>query len=277
MKKYIWVALLLIIAITILINLFFQDRALIEALKKNKELAIENQYLELNLKASYNDLKHLNGKYDFEAIEIIKGLGSGANCIDIGAHKGTFTKRFLEYCPDGTHFAIEPLPHLYEELKKNFGNKVSIFQQAVSNEKGKATFNYVLSNEGLSGLKKRKSSEALNIKEIEVDLELLDNLIPDSVDIDFIKIDVEGAEFLVMQGAERILSRDKPIIVFEFGYDSRDLFGATPELVFDFLDGIGYKVSIMEYYLRNKAPFDRQRFIDHFNNGYNYYFVTYPG
>jgi FkbM family methyltransferase len=150
---------------------------------------------------SSSDIMDVNARYDHEAFEVIKSLKPNANCVDIGAHKGTFTEVFLEYCPKGSHFAVEPLPYLYEELVDKFGDEVTVFPQALSNEKGSTIFNYVVTNPGYSGLKKRDINREDEVKEIEVELELLDNLIPESVDIDFMKIDIEGAEFLALQGA----------------------------------------------------------------------------
>ncbi len=272
MKKFFWLTIFsVIINLVLIVMLVVQQNS-------NQEMKSRINDLEEKKAFSFGELMDINAKYDFEAIEIIKSLGTNANCVDIGAHKGFFTEIFLENCPEGSHYAVEPLPHLYDELTQKFGDEVTVFSQALSNEKGSTTFNYIVSNPGYSGLKKRKTNrEVEEVKEIEVELELLDNLIPESVDIDFMKIDVEGAEFLVLQGSKRILQQHKPIIIFEYGYDSRDLFGATPELVFDFFDSLGYKVSLMEYYLRNKPTFDRSHFIDHFNIGYNWYYVAYPG
>ena len=217
----------------------------------------------------------LNEAYDNQALDIIRALGDEANCIDIGAHTGHFTRLFLKHCPKGQHFAIEPLPHLYEKLQDEFGNQVSVFPQALSNERGKTTFNYIVSNAGYSGIKHRATKNAdEEVKEIEVDLELLDNLIQPEQTIDFIKIDVEGAEFMVMQGAKRILEQYKPKIIFEFGYTSRDLYGAHPEEVYDFLDSLGYELTLMEYHLRGAPAFTRTGFIEHFNQGYNWYFLA---
>ena len=49
-----------------------------------------------------------------------------------------------------------------------------------------------------------------------VELKKLDDVIPTDVTIDFIKIDVEGAELGVLKGAKNVLLKNKPIIIFEF-------------------------------------------------------------
>src|SRR5580704_7217453 len=82
----------------------------------------------------------LNSRYDLETIEIIKGIGSHANCIDIGAHKGDILRQILKYSPGGKHFAFEPLPHLYEELQKNFGKRCSVYPYALADVNGDTNF-----------------------------------------------------------------------------------------------------------------------------------------
>ena len=60
--------------------------------------------------------------------------------------------------------------------------------------------------------------------------------------IGLIKIDVEGAEFLVLKGAEEIIVNDKPTIFWEAAY-SLDLENSRDNVLnsFLFLQGIGYK------------------------------------
>jgi FkbM family methyltransferase len=60
--------------------------------------------------------------------------------------------------------------------------------------------------------------------------------------IDLVKIDVEGAELQVMQGAKRLL-REKRIrcLTFEFGQTTFDM-GNSPEAVETFLEEVGYRV-----------------------------------
>jgi hypothetical protein len=54
-----------------------------------------------------------------------------------------------------------------------------------------------------------------------------------------IKIDVEGAELLLIRGARETIAKNKPVIVFEHGLGGADSYGHTPEQVFDLLIDCG--------------------------------------
>ncbi len=215
-------------------------------------------------------------KYDFQTIDLIKQLPANANCIDIGAHKGDILKNIIKYCPQGKHYAIEPIPWLYKDLQKNYGNKATLLNIALSNEKGEAEFNVFRDRPAVSGLKQRSfEGENYNVEKIHVKLEMLDSIIPNDLPINLIKIDVEGAELQVLQGAQNILKKYKPIVLFEFGLGGSDLYDTTPEKMYDYLSSCGLSVSILDYYLKGKQPFSREEFIGQYSKGYNYFFVAY--
>ena len=76
-----------------------------------------------------------------------------------------------------------------------------------------------------SGLNKRRyDTSTPDIEEIKVKLGVLDEIIPKDVVIDFIKIDVEGGEFGVLKGAQHLLKKHKPVIVFECGMGASDYY-----------------------------------------------------
>ena len=215
-------------------------------------------------------------KYDFQTFDLIrKILPDNANCIDVGAHKAYILKKIIEKSPKGKHFAFEPIPWLYKDLQKKYGKKASIFDIAVSNERGESDFNVFGDRPAVSGLKKREFTEDYKLEKIRVKVDTLDNIIPDDVPIQLIKIDVEGAELQVLQGAVNILKRNKPLVIFEFGLGGADIYGTTPESVFDFFENLGLSISILEYYLKNKEPFNREEFIGQYEKGYNYFFIVY--
>src|SRR5690606_23667035 len=101
-----------------------------------------------------------------------------------------------------------------------------------------------------SGLIKRRydrpNEEDCNIT---VKTDLLDRIIPVDMPIDLIKIDVEGGELLVLEGAKETIKRSKPVIIFEHGLGASDYYGAPPEQVFRLLDGCGLKINTMERWL----------------------------
>lgn len=216
-------------------------------------------------------------KYDFQTIDLIKKiLPANANCIDIGAHKGDILKQIIKQCPKGKHFAIEPIPWLYNDLQKFWGNKATVLNIALSNQKGEAEFNVFRDRPAVSGLKQREfAGENYKVEKIKVKLQMLDHVIPEDLPIHLIKIDVEGAELQVLEGATTILKKHKPVVIFEFGLGGSDLYDTTPEKMYDHLHSCGLSLSILEYYLQEKPPFSRDEFIGQYEKGYNYFFVAY--
>ncbi len=146
-----------------------------------------------------------NLKYDRLTRIILKRyVKRNYNCIDVGCHKGEILDLILNYSPEGKHYAFEPIPYLFNELKNKY--KVEIFPYALSDRSGEATFQLVKNAPAYSGIKRRRY-DITNpvIEEIKVELKTLDEIIPLTEKIHLIKIDVEGGEFGVLKGAKNLL------------------------------------------------------------------------
>ena len=219
--------------------------------------------------------------YDMQTIEVMRRvLGSDSNCVDVGCHQGAILKEMIRFAPNGIHFAFEPLPDLYQSLLKEFGDNRSlkIFNYALGDASGIVSFQHVVTNPGYSGfLKRRYDRPNEKVIEITVEAELLDNMIPEEVKIDFIKIDVEGAEFQVLRGSAETVNRCKPVIVFEHGLGAADYYETTPEMMFDLLhDQCGLNVFLMSEWLdtEGRGSLSRDAFCEQFYSGNNYYFMA---
>jgi len=215
-------------------------------------------------------------KYDQQTLKVLqKVLPKDANCIDVGCNRGEILASLLQIAPYGTHFAFEPIPNLFKELTNKFP-QVKLYNCALSNEVGETIFYYVVSNDGFSGLKKRPYiSKSPNIQEIKVKIDKLDNIIPIDIPIHFIKIDTEGAEWLVILGAQKIIETHKPIIIFEFEKKACDIYYVNPEIVYDFFKNMSYKISLMDLFLKNKGFLSKEKFLDLYNNEKEFYFLAY--
>lgn len=162
-------------------------------------------------------------------------LEETSNCIDVGAFRGDFLRWFVRFAPAGHHYAFEPVPDLAERLKRNFPT-VNVRQSALSNSEGHASFHHVVSNPGYSGLRRRtydRSHEEVDI--IQVATERLDDVLPSGFRVRLMKVDVEGAELQVFQGAVRTLKASKPHVLFEHGLGGADHYGTTPQMIFELL------------------------------------------
>ena len=204
-------------------------------------------------------------------------ISNNSNCIDVGCHKGEILNFIIELAPNGKHFAFEPIPELYNHLKSNFSD-VKIFPFALSDRNGKASFNYVKNAPAYSGIKKRKYAiENPDINEIEVDVKKLDDIIPENTTISLIKIDVEGAELGVLKGAKKILSKNKPYIIFEFGLGASEFYNTQPEDIYNLLvSEVGLQISTLQDWLKKKDSLDSTEFKKCFHTNCDYYFIAHP-
>lgn len=219
-----------------------------------------------------------NQIYDLLTIRIMKrSLHYNSNCIDVGVLDGEILDKFLQYAPGGNHFGFEPIPEKYENLRRKYENlsNVSVYQTALGNKHGKTEFNYVLTNPAYSGIKKRKYDNPEEKDScIKVDIHPLDDYFLELPEIDMIKVDVEGAEYLVFDGAQKLLRRDNPLIVFEHGKGAADIYGIGPVMMYAMLSNLGYNVFLLKDWLKNKPALCEKDFVNHFNENKEYYFVA---
>ncbi|MEN9394493.1 MAG: hypothetical protein RL362_714 [Bacteroidota bacterium] len=196
--------------------------------------------------------------------------------IDVGCHKGEVLEWMIELSPRGNHFAVEPLPHLAERLRLQFGEKVQVVQKALSSQVGETSFQYVKNAPAYSGILKRRYDTAIpDIQELHVEMTTLDEMVGKEK-IDFIKIDVEGGEYAVLQGAKQTIQKHLPTVVFECGKGATEYYDTTPQMIFDWWDEAGYDVTSLPHFLGKRDPLSRLEFQSCFDTGSEYYFIAYP-
>jgi len=104
----------------------------------------------------------------------------------------------------------------------------------------------------------------------------LDEVIPLDIKIDFIKIDVEGAELGVLKGATRLLKKYLPIVIFEFGLGASDFYGTKPADMFNLLTKeVGLKISLLKSFIKNSDSLSLKEFEQYFNDNNEYYFIAH--
>lgn len=217
-----------------------------------------------------------NLKYDrLTKLIIKKELTELSSCIDVGCHKGEILDLFIKFSPKGSHFAFEPIPSFFHSLQDKYKTKATILPYALSEAEGSASFQYVKNAPAYSGLKKRDYDNVTpEIEEIKVKKKKLEDCIPAELTISFIKIDVEGGEFNVLKGAERILKDSKPFLLFEFGLGASDFYETNPSEFYDFLTTFGYSIYTLQAYLEKKDAFSKEAFVSCHENKEEYYFIA---
>lgn len=215
--------------------------------------------------------------YDRQAFEVMERvLKPESCCVDIGCHKGQFLDEYIRRSPKGTHYAFEPIPYLFEQLVEKY-KSARVFNYALSDKSGETSFFILPDKPALSGLNERETiQKELPREKITIRTERLDEVIPPEVKIDYIKIDVEGAEGPVISGALDTLKRNKPFVVLEHGEDSSLLFGMTSENIYDMLvTQCGLNISLLADWLSNKPPLTKHEFTS--QRGCWYFLAHPPG
>ena len=185
-------------------------------------------------------------------------LAPDSSCVDVGAHGGSVLSEIVRVAPHGRHIAYEPLPHLAEQLRASFP-VVDVRCAALSDHAGTASFARVRAAEAWSGLVFRPlpGNVEPDVEEIEVAVEALDDALPSDFAPTLIKIDVEGGEQRVLQGAMRTLQRYKPIVVFEHGYGAANAYGTEPDDIHRLVvDEAGLRI----FDLDGNGPYELERF-----------------
>lgn len=240
--------------------------------------AVNDTWFEGAARRLYGFLAQNRGaQYDRETYRVMKRvLNRKSNCVDVGAYRGEILRQMIKLSPEGRMFAFEPVPDNFRYLVRKYPD-AEIFNIALTDRNGKAEFFHVTGRPARSGLKKQNYPDPKEIvNAITVKVEMLDNMIPPDINIDFIKIDVEGAELNVLRGGKRIILQSRPAIVFEHGAGAISRYDTSSEMLYDFVKNeINCKLSTMERWLIGRNPYSRQEFLDDVNNNREFYFIAY--
>ncbi|MEJ5384298.1 MAG: FkbM family methyltransferase [Fimbriimonadales bacterium] len=172
--------------------------------------------------------KFLLGKYEQEFFKAFKqSIKRGMVVYDVGAHWGFYSLIAARLTGvSGQVIAFEPLPNNIQILRKNLiANKirnVSLIEAAVAEQDGLARFD----PGDDTGLGHLSSEGSLEVRVVSLDSLWEKKEIPPPA---VIKIDVEGAEELVLKGAQQLLTRFHPTLLIEI--HGKDQFHRCYELL----------------------------------------------
>ncbi|MDA9831714.1 FkbM family methyltransferase [Akkermansiaceae bacterium] len=152
-------------------------------------------------------------------------LNENSNVWDVGANVGVFTFASASVAPQGTVVAIEADIWLASILRKSARlpsyreSDIRVISVAVSDNDGIAKFNVARRGRASNSLEEASGrSQAGGSREIQfVPTLKLDTLLSSMPKPDFIKIDVEGAELMVLKAATTIISEIRPVFYIEVG------------------------------------------------------------
>jgi FkbM family methyltransferase len=192
-------------------------------------------------------------------------LRSGDIFFDVGANAGLYTVLgAISVGNRGRVHAFEPDPRGCNLLRKNIElNKlcnVILKPVAVSNRDGRVKF-ASCTDSAYSSMRENKYHQTRGSLEwIEVDSITLDAYVEQQhlERVDFVKIDVEGAELHALQGAEMLLNeRPAPVLMIEFCDVTTAGFGYKAVQLGEYLEGYGYQ--LYEYDAKQHRLLKHQR------------------
>jgi FkbM family methyltransferase len=142
-------------------------------------------------------------------------MPNGGTAIDVGANQGFFAFALSEVADRVVSF--EANPDYARFAKWMLRGRAEVHEVAISDQPGRATFYVPLSDDGMvlhfAGNLKQTHSQFKNQKTYDVELRTLDSFAISNVR--FIKVDVEGSEREVLDGAKGIIARDRPGLLLE--------------------------------------------------------------
>jgi FkbM family methyltransferase len=188
---------------------------------------------------------YLTGAYEPPTADLIQKLvGPGDTVLDIGANAGFFSLlAAVRVGAQGRVFAFEPLPSVRQELEANVSlngfHNVTVRSDAVSNRRATLRLYEVpQAHKGRTSL--RQLDDAA--RSIEVAAIAIDDLQDEFGTVRLAKIDVEGAELLVLDGATRVIGRDHPHLVVEVTDEYLRAFGHSAAALLNWLLDHGYAI-----------------------------------
>lgn len=180
-----------------------------------------------------------------------KNLKPGQTVVDIGANIGYFTLYTARLVgPKGRVIAIEPGPMSYALLSKNVAvngyKHVTTENAAVADYNGKATFMLCRTGETDNKLAAVVDKNSTEVRDpIEVTVFRLDDYLKNEFVVDFIKLDVQGAEYFALNGMKQTLANPNIQVLMEYSPGSLEVVGVKAEDFLAFIRSLKFRIFVL--------------------------------
>jgi len=183
-------------------------------------------------------------EYEPELRYLWSMLRAGDAVVDVGASFGLYSLVAANRVgPAGRVLAFEPARASYDILCRNVElngyHWLRASQFALADRRGEAALYHYPdpSKNSLGATREALSHEQVVVRTLDEVLDMGD--IPGRLAA--VKIDVEGAESLVLQGAQRTIAQFRPLIIFEVNPDAARQLGSEPDVVWSLLETWNYR------------------------------------
>jgi FkbM family methyltransferase len=190
----------------------------------------------------------LRGQFEnAERLFVERYLAPGMTVLDIGAHHGFYSVlASKKVCSDGRVIAFEPSPRERERLARHLAwnscSNVRVEETALGETEGQAEFFLVDGKEtGCNSLRQPDTKHPT--RRLQVQVNRLDKYLGARkiASVDFIKLDVEGAELGVLKGATEVLENlPRPVLLCEVQDRRTKPWGYAALEIIQFLSFRGY-------------------------------------
>jgi len=181
--------------------------------------------------------------------EIYKStVKNGMTVLEIGANIGFFTMLFAKLAGEnGKVFAFEPDPDNFRLLEKNIKannyKNAECVRKAVSKRTGTARL--FISEEHHGDHRIFDSFDGR--RSVEIETVAIDDFMPQGASVDFIKMDIQGAEYSALQGMERTIKNSGPLIMLcEFSPALLRKAGSSPMEFLKKLETLGFALRYLD-------------------------------
>ena len=198
----------------------------------------------------------VGGEYEPNEIAFLAAtLKPGMTLVDVGANEGLFTLvAALRVGDSGRVLALEPSSREFQRLQKNIDlnglKNVEPLRLALYDHSGHANLSCAeFGHEGLNAIGDRIANAGVAVTGSEtVELETLDTLVAArGVDhLDFIKVDAEGSEARILEGAIGTVNRFQPVILLEIEPENLAAQGSTTDGLLELVARIGYRTWVFD-------------------------------
>ncbi len=191
----------------------------------------------------------------WEPIKIIN-MSKEEIFVDVGANTGYYTLNIASKLKEGKIISIEADPNTFKILEKNCDiNKITnseIHNVACSNHEGNIDFFKTDKHSGINSILDQPENN--NFNKIKIKSNTLDNILNSRFKkIDWIKIDVEGAELFVLEGAQETLNYTKHIII-EIHEHILEKNNQTSQQIINILEKNKFKIKLFPEYWKSSSP-----------------------
>jgi FkbM family methyltransferase len=231
------------------------------------------------------------GRYEpAELAAVHRLVKDGDTVIDIGANIGWYSLGLLERFPSVRVAAFEPVPGTRALLERNIAlntpalnaksplelkDRLVVVPCALSHPGAPSEMTMFVApdcgvNASLKNVANRANAETVACRVTTLDRWLSEEA-PEAIRqrVNYIKCDVEGAEWLVVQGAEQVLKTHRPILQLELLRKWSEPYGYHPNTVIEYLNTLNYRCHTLDE-AGDLMPFDR---VDDATVATNYFFL----